>query len=184
MRVGAVLFAVLVAAASGAQAASGERLGPSIQPIPKAGTGSITFTDFFGGTCSDAGFTVTATARINIVGLFDLQGTTTLDGVPFDTYGFTESGPDQYLTTFKRDFTPPPPASPNYVFVFSADVLQGGTLLGRSRTTITCQASVLQAQSIWLPAGAAVPVGGPAGLALLVALLGLAAVARLRKPLA
>lgn len=161
-------------------ASSGQRSGPSIVPLPKADAGSVTYSDFFGGSCNDAGFSVQATARITLNGPYQIQGRTTLDGTPFDTYNDVDVGPDQFPVTFVRTFTPPPPATSTYEFVFHSDFLQNGTLVGRTLTTVRCQATVLQASSRWSPAHAEVPVGGPAVLAGLAAALAFAGYARLR----
>jgi hypothetical protein len=185
-----VLFAAfLVAGSPVAQAMNGGRAGTGagLPPVAKATPPSLRYSNFLVGaaTCGTAGFSVDATVSTDIVGLFSQSGRTLLDGVQFDTYTLPDdTGPFVDDTNFSRSFSPPPPASSTWEFVYLTTIVQGGRQLGVSRTTIRCTSGILSASSQWIPAYAEVPVGTPAGLAWLAALLALAAFARLRKPLA
>lgn len=186
----AALLAVLVAAASSAAfAANGGRtsFGAGVPPVAKASSPSLRYSNFLVGaaTCGTSGFSVDATISTDIVGLFSQSGRTLLDGVQFDTYTLPDdTGPFVDDTAFFRNFSPPPPTTSTWEFVYLTTVTQSGRTLGVSRTTIRCTGGILSAANEWLSATAEVPVGTPAGLALLSALLALAAFARFRKPLA
>jgi len=184
----AALFAALVVVAA-AQAASGGRtsFGAGLPPVAKAASPSLQYSNFLVGaaTCGVGGFSVDATISTDIVGPFSQSGRTLLDGAPFDVYTLPDdAGPFVDDTEFFRNFTPPPPITSTYEFVYLTTVTQSGRMLGVARTTIRCTNGVLSASSDWLPAFAEVPVGTPAGLALLAAALAFAAFARFRKPLA
>lgn len=185
----ALFAAFLAAALPVAQAADGGRasFGTGLPPVAKTGLPSIQYSDFLVGaaTCGVNGFSVDATISTDIVGLFSQSGRTLLDGVQYDTYTIPDDvGPFVDDTIFSRNFSPPPPTTSTWEFVYLTTVTQGGRTLGVSRTTIRCTSGVLSASSQWLSASAEVPAGTPAGLALLSALLALAAFARFRKPLA
>jgi len=188
--VAALLAALVLAASPAARADHGGRTsfsGGGVPAVSKAASPSIRYSDFLVGaaTCGANGFSVDATISTDIVGLFSQSGRTLLDGVQYDTYTIPDDvGPFVDDTNFFRSFSPPPPTSSTWEFVYLTTVTQSGRTLGVSRTTIRCTSGVLAASSQWLPAHAEVPVGTPAGLALLSALLALAAFARFRKPLA
>ena len=162
-----------------ALAASGERTGPSV-PALKALGDSLTYDDFTNFNCSQLGFVAKATAHLDIAGPIHISGVTTLDGVFYDAYSLDDpGGPDQFETEFSRDFTPPPPGSATYTFVFRSNVFQNGQRLGISQTTITCANSVFSAVNVWLAAGEPIPAGQPAGWAALALVLAAAAAVRL-----
>lgn len=162
-----------------ALAASGERTGGSL-PGAKASGESFTYDNFTNFNCSQAQFFTNATAHFNIVGDVVLDGVTKLDGTQYDTYSIpVTGGPDTFITNFSRNFTPPPPGSSTYTFVFRSTVLQGTRRIGISETTIVCTNGALSAQNIWIAGGEPIPAGGPASWAALALLLAAAAAVRL-----
>jgi len=183
LRAGVARLLLALVLASGlpavALAASGERTGPAA-PALKALGDSLTYDNFTNFNCSQLGFVAKATAHLDIAGPIHISGVTTLDGIPYDTYSLDDpGGPDQFETEFSRDFTPPPPGSATYTFVFRSNVFQNGQRLGISQTTITCANSVFSAVNVWLAAGEPIPAGQPAGWAALALLLAAAAAVRL-----
>lgn len=175
--------AAVVAWPCAAAAQSGERAGTGPTVDVKSSYAALRYFDFQLGaaTCSQGGFSVDATVSTDIVGPFQQSGRTTLDGAPYDTYTLKDdTGPFVDSTNFSRTFAPPPPASSSYEFVFLTTVVQNGAQLGVSRTRIVCEGGVLAASNQWIAAYTPIPVGTPAGVALLAAGLALAGVARLR----
>lgn len=166
-----------------ASPASGERIGGPSIPVVKALTNALTYDNFTNFNCSQSAFFTNATAHLDIQGDVVLSGTTTLDGVQYDTYALLVSpgGPDSFQTEFSRNFSPPPPASSTYTFVFNSHVLQGGRRLGVSQTTITCANGAFSAVNVWFPGDEPIPAGGPAGWAALALLLAATAAAHLAR---
>ncbi|CAG0967840.1 hypothetical protein BURK1_01060 [Burkholderiales bacterium] len=164
---------------------NGGRDGVSTPAGSKAAAGSLIYDSFTGFNCSQSGFVTSAVAHLDISGPVTGAGTTTLDGVPYDAYVVDNlgSGPDTFPTSFFRTFTPPPPSSSTYVFVYTTIVTQNGAPLGQSITTIECADGAFSASNVWLGVPEPIPAGHPAAwaaLALLLAGGGLARLARRR----
>ncbi|HEY8242455.1 MAG TPA: hypothetical protein VII68_03275 [Casimicrobiaceae bacterium] len=167
-------------AAAPALAQNGGRTGGASLPHIKAAGESLTYDGFTNFNCTQGGFTVDATAHFDIQGDAAVSGVTTLDGAPYDTFNFPlTDGPDTFTTLFSRVFTPPPPGSSSYVFVFRAQVSQGIRRIGTSVTTITCTNGLLSAVNVWTPNGEPIPAGGPAAWLALALLLAASAALRL-----
>ena len=172
------LFAALPALAQ-----NGGRGGSPSLPQSKAVGESLTYDTFTAFNCSQSGFTTSTVVHLNITGQVFVEGTTSLDGTPYDTYTADLGiGPDTFVSSqgFARIFSPPPPTSSTYTFVFRSRAIRDGTTVGTSVTTITCANGVFSAVNAWEPAGAAIPAGTPAAWAALALLLAAAAAARLR----
>jgi hypothetical protein len=156
--------------------------GPSL-PQGKLLGESLTYDSFTAFNCSQSGFTTSTVVHLDIAGHVFVEGTTFLDGAPYDTYtadlGF---GPDTFVSSdgFGRVFSPPPPTSSTYTFVFRSRAIRDGVAIGTSVTTITCANGVFSAVNAWEPAGTPIPAGTPAAWAALALLLAAAAAARLR----
>jgi hypothetical protein len=159
--------------------ASGDRGIPS--PAGKALANSLTY-DNFAGACAIDAFSTIAKGHLSIAGAVVADGSTQLNGVLFDLYTLSlGSGPATFDTTFDRVFTPPPPSSLTYTFVFTTSVRQGGRELGRSITTISCAAGIFSATNVWESFPEPVPAGDPASWALLASLLAAAAGLRIAR---
>ena len=171
-----------------AWAASGGRIGAGSLPHAKAVGESLTYDSFSNFSCSQAGFTTDAIARMDIAGHVLVQGSTRLNGVPYDTYfDDLETGPDTFPTEFFRPRVGDPPfdaGSNSYTFAFSSRVTVDGRTVGTSVTTITCTAGAFSAFNEWIPGPEPVPAGHPAAWAALALLLAAAAARRLaaRRP--
>ncbi|MFO1283995.1 MAG: hypothetical protein U1F51_16295 [Burkholderiales bacterium] len=186
-----VFFGLLAALAvaltpSVALAANGERLAAGTGGA-KADDESLRYDGFSGFNCSQSSFTVDALAHLNIAGPVSLEGTSTLGGVPYDSY-FADlgTGPDTFPTNFGRDFTgsgkPPGPSTPVYEFVFNSIAKTGNRVVGRSVTTIRCTNGALSASNRFFSAEPeSIPVDSPAALLVLGLALALAARSRFRR---
>ncbi|MBN8477863.1 MAG: hypothetical protein J0L91_02745 [Burkholderiales bacterium] len=131
---------------------------------------SLRYDSFSAFNCSADSFTVDAVAHLNVHGTVSIEGTTTLNGVPYDSY-FADlgEGPDSFATNFGRDFTgqgkPLPPASASYTFVFNTVVKTPTKHIGRTVTKIRCTNGALEASSAFSPDQPySVPVGGPGAI--------------------
>lgn len=174
------LLAVAVALPAAAQGGSGGLAGPAT-PSGKASSESLTYDSFTGFDCSQSGFFTAAIGHLDIVGPVNIDGTTLLDGHRYDSYSLDlGTGPATFPTDFSRTFSPPPPASSTYTFVFFSTVRQGAREVGRSVTTIRCTAGAFSATNAWLPPLQPIPAGHPAAWATLALLLAAAGLARLR----
>ncbi len=174
------LLALLVALTASAQGGSGGLAGPA-PPSAKAASESLTYDNFSGGSCSQGGFVTGAVGHLGIAGAVIVEGATFLDGKPYDTYTLDLGvGPATFGTEFFRTFSPPPPPSHTYRFVYSSSVRQGDREFGRSITTIDCTNGTLSASNAWVPRPEPVPAGSPAAWAALALLLLAAGHARLR----
>ena len=166
-----------------ALAQNGARGGSPSLPQTKAASESLTYDTFTTFNCSQSGFTTSTVVHLDITGPVIVEGTTTLDGAPYDTYTADLGiGPDTFVSSdgFGRVFTPPPPTSSTYTFVFRSRAIRDGTTVGTSVTTIACANGVFSAVNAWEPAGTPIPAGTPAAWAALALLLAAAAAARLR----
>lgn len=174
----ALLAGGIVAAPASLAATSGEPGAPL--PTEKLVQDALSYSGFQGG-CSQTAFLVNAVGSLQVTGGPVVgQGSTTLDGLPFDTYTLDlKTGPATFQTTFDRTFSPVLPSS-NYEMVFTTRVMLGGIEQGVSITTIRCRNGVVFARNRAIPASPpVVPVGGlPAWLALTL-LLAAAAGSRL-----
>jgi hypothetical protein len=167
---------VVAAWGHGALAAdgSGGREGLSSVPSAKMFTGSLTYTNFGGSSCSETAFFTAATAHLNIAGFSNGAGSTTLNGLAYDVFvPNLGQGPDSFNTTFSRAFNPPV-ASSTYTFVFKTVVTSEGRLVGTSVTTVECAGGGLSAISEWQPYALEVPAGQPATWVALTLLLAVA----------
>ena len=179
----AALLAVGAFAAVPALAQNGGRSGGPSLPHVKAAGESLTYDTFTTSNCSQSGFTTSTVVHLDIAGHVFVEGTTFLDGAPYDTYTADLGlGPDTFVSSdgFGRNFTPPPPASSTYTFVFRSRALRDGEIVGTSVTTITCTNNVFAAINVWEGPGTPIPAGDPAAWAALALLLAAAAAARLR----
>ena len=177
------LLAVVVSMPAPAQGGNGGREGPSASPGAKASGESLTYDGFSGFRCNEPEFSTSAMAHLDIVGPVKIDGGTTLNGIPYDTYSEDlGTGPDTFPTKFDRIFGAPL-GSANYTFVFRSSVIQGSRYVGLTITTIVCTGGALSATSAWHPAPEPIPAGDGATwavLALLLAGVGLARLARRR----
>lgn len=175
-------FGIVIAGSAFAVNSSGQPTGAT-SAIPVTGaynTPALTYNSF-SGTCSQAAFFTTATGVDNANGTIDISQHNTLNGVAFDTASFSlGTGPFTFPTSFGRTFTPPPPASSTYTFVFNSDVFQAGNFLGTSITTITCTGGVFSATNTFVAAGA-VPTLSEWSLILLALMLAGAGVYAFRR---
>jgi hypothetical protein len=175
-------FGLVIAGSAIAANSSGQPTGAT-SSIPVTGafnTPALTYNSF-SGTCSQAAFSLNATAVQAANGTIDITGNTTLNGLAFDTFAFQlTNGPQTFATTFARTFTPPPPASSTYTFVFNSGVRQAGNFLGTSVTTITCTGGVISATNNFVAAGA-VPTLSEWSLILLALMLAGAGVYAFRR---
>lgn len=154
--------------------------GPA-SPGAKAASESLTYDNFAVSDCSQAGFSTLAIGHLSIVGPVVVDGTTTLDGVSYDSYSLDlKTGPATFDTTFDRTFAPPPPASSTYTFVFDSRAREGTREVGRSVTTIRCTNGVFSAFNVWIPRAEPIPTGHPGAWVALALLLTAAGFARLR----
>ena len=158
----AVATSISLALAGSAYAAnSGQMTAPGqhtdAPSVP--GVALLTYGAFTGGTCSQGAFSVGATGTLLTTEPTTVKGLTFLDGAPYDTFTFAlPPGPLVFGTGFGRSFSPPPPASATYTFVFSSNLLtESGQFLGRSVTTFQCTDGVLTGSNAWVD-GAAVPI--------------------------
>lgn len=182
-----LLAALAVALAPlGAHGASGERLAAGTGGV-KADGESLRYDGFSGFNCSQSSFTVDALAHLNIAGPVSIEGTSSLGGVPYDSY-FADlgTGPDTFPTNFGRDFTaqgkPPGPLTPVYEFVFNSIAKTGNRVVGRSVTTIRCTNGALSASNRFISAEPEpIPVDSPAALLVLGLALAAAAGSSLRR---
>ena len=159
---------------------SGGLSGPAT-PGAKAASESLTYDNFAQSGCSQAAFSTLAIGHLNIVGPVVVDGTTTLDGVIYDSYSLDlKTGPAIFDTSFDRAFTPPPPASSTYTFVFDSTARQGERQVGRSVTTIHCANGAFSASNVWIPWAEPIPTGHPGAWGALALLLTAAGLARLR----
>jgi len=166
-----------------ALAQSGGRAGSPSLPHSKAAGESLTYDTFTTFNCSQSGFTTSTVVHLDIAGHVFVEGTTTLDGAPYDTFSNDLGiGPDTFVSSqgFARIFSPPPPTSSTYTFVFRSRAIRDGTTVGTSVTTITCANGVFSAVNAWEPLTSSIPAGTPAAWAVLALLLAAAAAARLR----
>lgn len=162
--------------------ASGEPIGGPSLPHVKADGQSLTYDTFTGSSCSQAGFTTSTVAHLDIAGQVQVDGQTFLNGVPYDTYAYIDNGPDTYVTDFLRPRPTDPPfgaSSSTYTFVFQSRVRRDATFLGQSITTITCANGVFSAVNQWVSNAQPIPAGEPAGWAALALLLAALAAKRL-----
>jgi len=159
---------------------SGGLSGPAT-PGAKAASESLTYDNFARSGCLQAAFSTLAIGHLNIVGPVVVDGTTTLDGVIYDSYSLDlKTGPAIFDTSFDRAFTPPPPASSTYTFVFDSTARQGERQVGRSVTTIHCANGAFSAFNVWIPSAEPIPTGHPGAWGALAFLLMAAGLARLR----
>ena len=169
--------------ASPAHAQNGGRAGGGSLPGTKADGESLTYTDFSAFNCSQTGFTADAVAHLDIAGHIFIDGTTSLNGKPYDTYADDLAfGPDTFNTKFFRPRLNDPPfdaGSSTYTFEFVSRVRRDDEFLGYSVTTITCAGGAFSAVNAWQPAAPPIPTGHPVGWAALALLLAAAAAARL-----
>jgi hypothetical protein len=184
-RFAALLAAALVAlagiGAAPAHAQNGGRIDGTSLPHVKAYGESLTYDTFSNFDCSQGSFTTDAIAHMDIAGHVFIDGQSYLNGVPYDTYtADLLTGPDTFPTTFSRVFSPPPPASSTYEFIFRSRVRQDDRFVGWSVTTITCTNGALSAVNAFAPNEPPIPAGTPAGWAALALLLAAAAARRLR----
>ena len=150
-------------------------------PGAKAASESLTYDNFAQSGCSQAGFFTLAIAHLNIVGPVVIDGTTTLDGMIYDSYSHDlGTGPATFDTIFDRVFAPLPPGSSTYTFVFDSRARQGSREVGRSVTTISCANGAFSAFNVWIPWAEPVPTGHPGAWVALALLLTAAGLARLR----
>lgn len=159
---------------------SGERGAPA--PSAKAVADALTYSDFQG-ECSQTAFVVNAIGNLQVAGgPVSGEGSTTLNGLPYDTYTLDlKTGPATFTTKFERVFTPNLPSS-NYEMVFTTRVMLGNALQGESTTTIRCTNGVVFARNRANPASPiAVPVGGLSAWLALAALLAAAAAQHRRR---
>jgi hypothetical protein len=144
-------------------------------------TPALTYNSFTGGTCSQTAFFVDATGVDNTNGTANVFVTETLNGLPFSSGSFQlTNGPFTFPTSFGTTFTPPPPASSTYTFVFTSAVSQAGNFLGNSITTVTCTGGVLSATNTFVAAGS-VPTLSEWSLILLALMLAAAGVYAFRR---
>lgn len=172
-----------------AAAGSGERVSAATSGTAKDEDDSLRYDSFSAFNCSASSFTVDAIAHLNVHGPASIEGTTTLNGVPYDSY-FADlgTGPDSFTTNFGRDFAlpgkPPGPGTSTYTFQFNTLVKSGTRHIGRTVTRIRCTDGALLAASEFTPDQPySVPVGGPgaiAGLGLAIALVAAARLGRSR----
>lgn len=178
--IAAGLIALAVALPAVAAGGSGGISGPAT-PGAKAASESLTYDNFTTSGCSQAGFSTLALGHLNIVGPVVVDGTTTLDGVNYDSYSLDlNTGPATFDTSFDRAFAPPPPGSATYTFVFDSTARQGSREVGRSVTTISCANGAFSAFNVWIPWAEPVPTGHPGAWVALALLLTAAGLARLR----
>lgn len=174
------LLALMFVLTASAQGGSGG-LDGAAPPSAKAASASLTYDSFTGGSCSQGEFVTAAIGHLGIAGAVIVEGTTSLDGKPYDAYTLDLGiGPATFGTAFFRTFTPPPPPSQTYTFVYSSSVRQGDREFGRSITTIQCANGTLSASNVWVPRPEPVPAGSPAAWAALALLLLAVGHARLR----
>ncbi len=159
---------------------SGGISGPAT-PGAKVASESLTYDNFTTSGCSQAGFSTLALGHLNIVGPVVIDGTTSLDGVSYDSYSLDlNTGPATFDTSFDRTFAPPPPGSSTYTFVFDSKASQGTREVGRSVTTISCANGAFSAVNVWIPRAEPIPTGHPGAWVALALLLTAAGLARLR----
>ena len=107
--IAAGLIALAVALPAVAAGGSGGISGPAT-PGAKVASESLTYDNFTTSGCSQAGFSTLALGHLNIVGPVVVDGTTTLDGVNYDSYSLDlNTGPATFDTSFDRAFAPRPP---------------------------------------------------------------------------
>jgi hypothetical protein len=178
--IAAGLIALAVALPAVAAGGSGG-LSSTATPGAKAASESLTYDNFAQSGCSQAGFFTLAIAHLNIVGPVVIDGTTTLDGMIYDSYSHDlGTGPATFDTIFDRAFAPPPPGSSTYTFVFDSKARQGSREVGRSVTTISCANGAFSAFNVWIPWAEPVPTGHPGAWVALALLLTATGIARLR----
>jgi hypothetical protein len=122
---------------------------------------SLTYSGF-AGTCSATGFTTSATASFSLPTIVTVKGSTTLNGVGYDSFTFPLGpGTGSFGTGFSRGFAPALPSA-SFVFVFNSKlVAPDGSGKGTSVTTITCSSGVFSATNEFKLdfEGPAVPAG-------------------------
>jgi len=170
----------IVASPASLAATSGEPIAPL--PADKLVRDALVYSGFQGG-CSPTAFLVNAVGSLQVNGGPVVgQGSTTLDGAPFDNYVLDlKTGPATFQTTFDRTFSPALPSS-TYEMVFTTHVVLGGVEQGVSITKVQCKAGVVSAWNRAIPATPPqlIPVGGLPAWVALTMLLAAAAAARLR----
>lgn len=179
LRIALVLAIGVLATPAALAGWSGDRGEPL--PSTKLIDDALTYSSF-SGQCSQTAFEVFATGNLAVVGGPVLgPGSTTLDGLPYDTYTLTlGSGPATFSTKFDRVFAAPLPSS-SYEMVFTTRVLLGNVEQGVSVTTIRCSNGVASARNQAIPsAPSPIPAGGTAAWLVLALALASAAAARLR----
>lgn len=122
---------------------------------------SLTYSGF-SGTCSASGFSTAATASYTFPTNVTINGSTTLNGVAYDSFTFPLSaGTGTFATGFSRTFAPALPSA-SFVFVFNSKVVgTDGSTKGVSVTTFTCSSGVFSASNAFVLefGGPAVPAG-------------------------
>lgn len=150
-------------------------------PSGKLVDDALTYSSF-NGQCSQSAFLVVAEGHLAVVGGPVVgKGSTTLDGLPYDTYDLDlKTGPASFSTKFERVFTPALPSS-SYEMVFTTRVLLNDVEQGVSITTIRCTNGVASGLNRAIPsAPVLIPVGGAPAWLLLTLLLASAAALRFR----
>ena len=168
--------------ATGALAANnGEPASPLAAPVGPTPTGYSLIYDNFIGACSANSFSTTADAHVILATDAQVDGRTTLDGSPYDTFTFAlPAGVYDFATGFSRTFTPAL-ADATYTFVFYSRLLAAGDQ-GTTVTTITCENGTFSATSVFQRTSIqAIPTLGQLGLSALALLLGGGAVFALRR---
>ncbi|GMU71554.1 MAG: hypothetical protein AMXMBFR42_10180 [Burkholderiales bacterium] len=156
----ALAVAGMLVTGSASAKSSGERGEPA--PAVKVVNDALTYSNF-AGECSQTAFVVNATGNLAVVGgPVSGPGSTTLDGLPYDTYELDlKTGPATFVTKFDRVFPAPLPSA-TYEMVFTTRVMLGGVEQGVSITTIRCTNGVVSARNRAIPSTPMlVPVGGP-----------------------
>lgn len=177
MLTGAITFGVMAPLPTLA-AWSGDR-GESL-PSGKLVDDALTYSSF-SGQCSQSAFEVNAIGNLAVAGgPITGPGSTTLDGVPYDTYMLDlKTGPATFSTKFDRVFPSPLPSA-SYEMVFTTRVMLNSVLQGESITTIRCKNGVASGHNRAVPsAPSPVPAGGPTAWLVLALLLASAAATRI-----
>jgi hypothetical protein len=186
-RVMALLAATMLAAwallPAPAHAQSGGRTGASL-PYAKALNESLTYDTFTNTSCSQAGFSTAAVAHLDIAGHIFVDGQTTLNGVPYDSYADDlQFGPDTFATTFFRPRVGDPAfgaTSSSYTFTFRSRVRRDQEFIGTSVTTFVCASGVpVSVTNEWVPAVPPIPAGHPLAWAALALILAASAARKL-----
>jgi hypothetical protein len=181
LAIGVAAIGILVFGTATFAASNGEPAEPVEAPQgTPAGGYSLTY-DSFVGTCNVNGFSTSAVAYADFATEVRIDGTTTLDGAPYDTYAFgLPGGAYSFGTGFARGFAPAL-ADATYTFVFNSRILAEG-LKGTSIITISCSDGVLSGSNVFdLHSTQEIPTLGQLGLGALALLLGGGAIFALRR---